>query len=483
MLRDDALAGDTGVDLLLTLAEVNGAIGAYEREHALLDRATANLGRLPALRNGMDLRVRVLRAHAYVAQNRPNEAIALLEPLRASLVARGDGVAIEALLVLADALSSAGRSDETQVVALDARALAESVSNGRELLLLRVDAMRAHDLVFAQKFEQGLALADAAWTRWKPQLRDASREAFDLLQSISIAAETRGDLRRADSAYREAIAVAERVYVRPHPDTAWVLGAYGKFLVTNARYDDAESYVVRGLAMRRALFGNSHPDTLSALDTLGRLRSGQMRGDEARAALDEGIGICRREHIRHYVCAGLVGSLSQVLAAQGDLDGARTNAEQSVAMQRELKDECEVKLIGPLGILASTQVKLARYDDALATTDELLAIAVRNGSTDSKDADSAQFQRALALYGLGRNREALDLASDVVAVHKRKTPDEKTTLFSMLALEARALTREHRFDEARPVATEALAIGPKPQPADPAMMAELTRITSGGHAN
>ena len=480
VLRDDLLASDTRVDLLLALAKVNGAIGDYEREHALLDRATADLNRLNAPSDELALRVRVLRASAFAAQARPDEAIALLQPLRASLVERGGRVAIDALLVLADALSGANRSDEAEAVAVEARSLAERVVDGRGVIL-RVDAARARYLVNAQKFAQGLSLAQAAWTKWKAQSHDASREALDLVSSIALAAEMTGDLAQADAAYREAIALAERLYVRPHPDTAGAIGIYGSFLVAKARYDDAEPYILRALEMRRRLFGDAHPDTLNSLAALGRLRAGQMRRDEARDAFAEGVAICVREHIRHNVCPRLIGALSQMLGMQGDLDGARTNAEQAVAMQRELTGESSAQLVGPLGQLARAQVKQAHYADAMTTTDELLAIAARNGSGDSKDAHYARFQRALALYGLGRNREAVDLANDVVAVHKKATPDEKTTLFSMLALQARALAREHRSDEARTAAAEALAITRKPQPADPAMLAELTQLANGRH--
>ncbi|MEO6690330.1 MAG: tetratricopeptide repeat protein, partial [Dokdonella sp.] len=480
LLRDSKLAGDTRVELLLALAKVSGAIGAPEREHALLDRATADLDQMAAPSNDVRLRVRVLRASAYVAQARTTEAIALLGPVRASLVARGGADAVEALLVLEDALSGANRSDEAQAVAADARALAERAENGRELLLLRVDAARARHLIGVQKFADGLALAEAAWTRWKSQ-PDTPREAIDLLSSIALAAEFSGNLQRADAAYREAIAVAERLYVRPHPDVASTVGIYGSFLVAMARYEEADPYIVRALAMRRSLLGDAHPDTLNSLAALGRLRSGQVRRVEASAAYEEGIGICQREHIRHNVCPRLVGSLSQNLAAQGDLAGARAYAEQSVAMQRELTGAGSPQMIGPLGFLARSQVKQARYADALATTDELLAIAARNGSGESKDARYAQFQRALALYGLGRNREALDLAGDVVAAQKRKTPDEKTTLFSMLALQARASARERRVDDARRAAVEALAISAKPQPPDPAMLSELALLAKRGH--
>jgi len=482
VLRDDSLAGDTRVDLLLALAKVNGAIGDYQREHALLDRATADLARLDVASDDVSLRVRVLRAGAFVAQARPDEAIALLQPLRASLVERGGRTAVEALLVLADALSGANRSDEAEAVAVEARALAEGIVDERELLL-RIDGARARYLVNAQKFAQGLGLAEAAWTQWKAQAHDASREALELVSSIALAAEMTGDLARADAAYREAIALAEKLYVRPHPDTAGAIGIYGSFLVAKARYDDAEPYILRALEMRRSLFGDAHPDTLNSIAALGRLRAGQLRREESRAAFEEGVAVCRREHIRHNVCPRLIGALSQMLGVQGDLEGARTNAEEAVAMQRDLTGEGSAQLVGPLGQLARAQVKVARYADAIATTDELLAIATRNGSGDSKDAHYAQFQRALALYGLGRNHEAVELASNVVAVHKKATPDEKTTLFSMLTLQARALARERRFDEARAVAAEALAITRKPQPADPAMLAELTNLANGRHVD
>jgi serine/threonine-protein kinase len=143
LLRDSSLASDTRVELLLALAKVSGAIGAYEREHALLDRATADLEQMATPPNDVRLQVRVLRASAYVAQAKPNEAIALLEPMHASLLERGDGAAVDALLVLVDALAGANRGDEAQAVAAGVRTIAEHVVEGRELLLLRVDAARA----------------------------------------------------------------------------------------------------------------------------------------------------------------------------------------------------------------------------------------------------------------------------------------------------------------------------------------------------
>jgi serine/threonine-protein kinase len=475
LLRETTIDAAARTDMLLTLAKVSIAIGAYERANTLLDRAAPDIERLPPS-SAEALRARVLRASACVEQAKADEAIALLAPLRGSLAARNDAAGVEALLVLADALSGANRSDEAQAVAGDARAVAERAADRREALLLSVDVLRARDFVYAQKFPQGLAVAEGALARWRAQSREPSREMFDLLYQLSLAAEFTGDLDRADAAYREAIALTERLYVRPHPDTASAIGIYGSFLVAQARYDEAEPYLLRALAMRRALHGDAHPDTLNSMAALGRLRAGQARRDEARAAYEEGVGICMREHIRHNVCPRLLGSLSQILAAQGDPDGAIVNAEQAVALQRELSGDGSAQLAGPLGQLARAQVKQARYAQALATTDELLAIAARNGSSESKTTRYARFQRALALFALDRNDEALVLARMIVAEQKQKTPDEKSTLFSMLALQARAASRAGRHDEARAAAGEALAIERKPQPVPAEMLAELEHL-------
>ena len=94
-----------------------------------------------------------------------------------------------------------------------------------------------------------------------------------------------------------------------------------------------------------------------------------------------------------------------------------------------------------------------------------------------------RFRRALALFALGRNDEALELARAVSAEQKAKTPDEKSTLFSMLMLEARALARAGRHGDAAPVAREALAIEPKPVGTDAAMLADLQRIAGPVRGN
>jgi serine/threonine-protein kinase len=184
--------------------------------------------------------------------------------------------------------------------------------------------------------------------------------------------------------------------------------------------------------------------------------SGAPQGDRLRW-FAEGIAICRRANVRHNVCPRLLGSHAQALSVNGDLAGAASEATEAVAMQRELTGADSPQVAATLGFLARVQVRQQHFADALRTTDEILALHERSGGM-AKDARFARFQRALALFGLGRNDEALALAIDVVDAHKASTPDDRSTLFSMLELKARSLSRAGRHDEARAAAVEALAI-------------------------
>ncbi len=480
---DQRLVPEARLDLLLTLAGVLRSLGDAERTHALLDRAAAQAD---ALRIAADAeprrRLRVLRAQALLDASKPAEARAILADDEGTPV-RVDALGIDALVARAIAEGATGDLDAARRSFAEARTLAGQLGAGSRDAVRGVDIAEADALVLAQRFPAALELAEATRAHWEADGAPTDRRMLSLIATISTAASATGALDKADAAYREAIALAERIHARPHPDTAWVIGVYGSFLVSKARYAEAEPYVERALAMRRNLLGDTHPDTLNAIAALGRLRAGQSRRAEAREAFEEGVERCREGEVRHAVCPRLLGSLSQMLLGEGELEKAGDLAARAVENQRVLSGDDSPQLVAPLQFRAQVEVRRGRHEEALRTTDELLAIATRAGTLESKDARYARFRRALALFALGRNDEALELARAVSAEQKAKTPDEKSTLFSMLMLEARALARAGRHGDAAPVAREALAIEPKPVGTDAAMLADLQRIAGSVRGN
>ena len=456
-LADTAMSEPVRTDLLVALATVAQSLGSYDRSLALLDRATASVDRLYTHTDPQWLRPRLVRAATLNYQTHYTEAIGLLDPLRPLLAARDDMIGVAGLQLLADAMNGANRFDDAQALYDLARNAARKLPESATETVDEIDAAQARSLIYAQRFTEGLALADATLKRWQERGNRPSPVMLTLLRAISTAAEAGGDMKRAETAYRDAIDMAERLHRRPHPDTAWVIGIYGSFLVAQARYAEAEPYLVRALDMRRNLLGDAHPDTLNAMAAMGRLRGGQQNYPEATRWFTDGVAICRRAKVHHNVCPRLLGSHAQALVLTGDLAGAADEAAEAVAMQRELSGADSPQVAAPLGYLARIQVRQGHYAEALLSTDEILALQQRNGGM-AKDVLFAKLQRALALFGLERNDEALALAIEVADTHKAATPDDRATLFSMLALKARCLARAGRHDEARATAAEAIAI-------------------------
>ena len=485
---DRALANTTmtpamRLDLLLTLAQVTQSIGDADRAHALLDRVDADLAARTDTNDDeavQSLRARSIRASAWMNQGKPVQAQSALEPVRKQLATRSDALAVDALIQLGNAESTDSRIDDARSTWAVARTVAARLGSDAVMAGLRIDSEEAEGLVFAQRFAEELALADATLARKRAIDTTPDRTEMLLLSTISKAASATGALDRAGEAYREWITTSENLHGRPHQETAWAIGVYGSFLVAKARFAEAEPYIERALTMRRSLLGESHPDTLNGYAALGRLRAGQGRSADAIAAFEAGVASCRKAEVRHPVCPRLSGSLAQMLLAEGELDRAGELAARAVDDQIAMSGKDSPQLISPLQFLARTQVRRGHPEDALHTTDTLLALATRAGTLASMEVRFARFQRALALFALDRNAESLELITAVVSEHKLATPDEKTVLFSMLELKARSLSRKGQLEEAKTVATEALAIAPKSVDSSDKRLTGLKQLASTG---
>ncbi|MEO6076885.1 MAG: serine/threonine-protein kinase, partial [Dokdonella sp.] len=486
---DSALANTTlppaiRLDLLLTLAQVTQSMGDADRAHALLDRVDAGLALRPNVVSKEDdvqsLRAHFIRGSAWMNRGKPVEAQSALESVRQQLVSRSDGLGVDALILLGDAQTTDSRIDDARLTWADARTVAALLDNDAVAAGLRVDAAEAEGLTYSGRYADGLAMADATLARKRAIDATPDRTELLLLSTISKAASITGALDRADEAYREWISTAEHLHARPHQETAWAIGLYGSHLVAKARFADAEPFILRALNMRRSLLGDSHPDTLNGLAALGRLRAGQGRNAEAIAAFEEGVASCRKAQVRQPVCPKLLGSLAQMLLGEGQFDRAGEFAGRAVDDQIAMSGKDSPLLINPLQYRARTEVSRGRFEDALRTTDTLLALATRAGTLASMEVRYARLQRALALFALDRNAESLELIKAVVTEHKSATPDEKKTLFLMLELQARALSKADRHEEAKTVAAEALAIAPESKEPNDKSLVGLKRLVSTG---
>jgi len=462
-------------DLLLTLAKVALSVGAPDRAIALLDRAQPAIQREDGADDTDAWSARVIRASALVARSERTEAIALLEPWRAKLLARRDRIGIDGTLTLGNALLHQGRIDDGLRLLHQAVVIAGSASAPRPDALLAASIDEITGLMDAQRFEEGLDRANAVLALWHQLGEPPSQRIIDLFGNTAAAAEATGDIPRAESAYREAIALSDRFFDRPSPASAWNTGMYGSFLIAQGRLDEAEPYARKGLELSRVAFGDADPHTLTAVARMCKL---QLAREDFRGAADwctQGVDACRTQAIDDVVCPRLLAIRGRARALLRPGAEADRDLGEALARQRARGGESTPSYAYILDNLAVAQIASSRYPQALRTTDQALSI-YRSANGGMLQAQLAtRFSRAQALFGLERNDEALREVLDVEPSYTALFPDGALR-FDMLALKARALARARRMPDAGEAARQALALKRKRKNADPAVLDELDRL-------
>ncbi|MFT3791938.1 MAG: serine/threonine-protein kinase [Rudaea sp.] len=475
MARSD-LPDALRVDMLLTLAKVARSVGAYDEALRLLDRAKPIIDRLYG--NGAEqwYAERVQRANLIDDKSQdPKAVIALLGPLRDRLLTRRDAVGLEGLTTLASSLISSGKEEEGIELLHRTHAMLEA--KRQPDMLLDLSIREANALLNAHRFAQGFERADAALSLWRSQGEPASQSIVDLYGAIAIGAEASGDIARAETAYKEAIAYGDRFFDKPNASTAWQVGIYGSFLVAQGRYAEAEPWLRRGLDMRRTVFGDDDPRTLYAVAAMGRLYGGEHRYADAAAWYTQGVETCRRAGVLDNACPRMLGFRARTYASLKRYAEAEKDLREALDLQRRISGESSPNYAFVLYYLVVVQVQEGKYEAAIASADRVLAIdkSVKGGmlQTDLQ----VRYWRAKALSGMERDAEAL---SEVIEAERQYAASFAGAPghFDMLALKARLLARAHRLDEAADAAQAALALRTEADSASEDTLTELKALAA-----
>jgi serine/threonine-protein kinase len=478
LMQQSELADATRAELLLTLAKVSISVGEYDHALALLDRATPIVDALYGEADARWLDARVTRAAVLEGKSDYAGLISLLDPLRARLLAHRDEIGFLGLGMLGNALVHSGtdRTDPGLDLLRQAREAAEAESARLPNAALPAMIREASTLFDARRFREGLDRAEIAIALWRRQGAQINPRIADLYGAIALGAEAAGDIPRAEAAYKEAIALDERFFDKPNPHTAWDVGIYGTFLVSQGRSSEAEPYVRRGLELRKIVYGESDPRTLYGVAGMGKLYTSRNDFAEADKWYGQGIDICRSTALHDNVCPQLLSMRGYDLSYEGRLDEAAQDLREAMDLQGKMSGASSPAFASILKMLVTVQTKQHNYDQAIASADRVLAInkTVKGGMVQV-DLDT-RYWRARALSGLGRNDEALGEILDVEPKFASLFP-KGNSRFGMLRLKAQTLAAANRFDEAAKAAQEALALPRKPTfSPEPGTLEELERL-------
>ncbi len=482
LLVENKLAAPLRADLLLTLADVASSIGSYDRSYKLLDeieRIAPTLGENIA---EMDLQVRVRRGCNVLAQSTTDGApiLALLDPATSALESRTDETGLNGLLCRAKALQMTGRGAEASEAA---RRLVERYRNAAQpTWALSAMSTQVNIEVGVQHYTEAAKDAKTAVEFWTLHGSPQTPLALDLWNTIAIAREGVGDMSGAEEAYRTAIAIGDRIYAHPTFDHAQVIRLYGTFLIVQSRLDEAETQIRRALQMEQSIFGEGDPHTAHGMYAMARLYGARRDFPVAVQWLDKAIGFYR-EQGHSQMLARALAARGRFNAQAGQLREADRDLDQALEEQRAFSGDSTPAYAWILDVLADIQLRELRFEDALHTTDRVLAINAPVGGSMLQMTLSTRLKRAKALAGLERTHEALVELGDIEPTLARVAP-KSDLRFDTASLEAIMLSKTSNTTEAREAAKRALELLSLAQAPDASLVGRLRALTGDiGHVH
>jgi len=452
--ESQGLSSATRADLYLTLAKVARSEGLNSRALTLVDQTELAGGQTHSSDDTLLLDALVLRATIFSNQARRAEAIALLEPLVLRLRDRHDAIGAQGLVTLGVTLAHAGRTEEGLAILRDVEAMALNGSEKARDIVLSALVNEAWQLLNAERFREGLDRALLARQFWISQGSLPSQSAIELLGAEALGSDALGDPVSAESSYRECIVMRDRFFDRNNTSAAWVFSAYGDFLVSWGRPEEAKPYVELSLQLSKTAHGEADPRTLSSLVSWAELsfEIGDLRHAQSWAI--EGVKTCELKSIEHLVCARLLATYGRVEATLGYFESAAKALDKALLSARNNVGETPA-LAFVLQRKTTLELLQHNYADALADADSALSINDGKRGGTFLNHLLLKVQRAQALGGLGEDVMALKILETV----ERELADkcaECSARSYMFAAKASSLSRLGRKDEAKKAAQQAM---------------------------
>ncbi len=238
-------------------------------------------------------------------------------------------------------------------------------------------------------------------------------ETIEALNNLAVALAMQRKLDEAEIHWTEALERRRRAFGDDHPHVAVLIANLGRMMMDKGEFEKAEPYLRESLERRRVRFGDEHPRTLAAMHSYAVSLRTLRRFDEAEAAMQTVLeGRIASLGADHSNTLATKAALADIYRYRGDFEQAELTHREVLEARRSLfGDESEM-----------TQQSMGDVSESL--------------------------------IGLGRNKEALALATEAVALSRAHLPARHFRIGLLLGIEAAALAGLERYAEAAPIAVE-----------------------------
>lgn len=439
-------------NLLLTLGSLYRQLGQFDEAASLLKESRATID------NGDDAAMDRIDLELSIAERergKLDEASSLLDRLLAKTATQPASRAT----LHAERATLRERQGRFQEALVDAQAaLAIDEMRGAEGLADRVRDRQIEGLVLTRlgKLNEARTAFDRAIEGAVAVYGDDDTRVALLRNDYGALLLNKGLLNEGEKLVLQALKSRRSRLDADHPSVAESLQVLGAAQRLQGRYDEAELSYQEALDIQRRSLGENHADIAVGLNSMGILALMRQRFDVANDNFAQAIAINNRNgQGQTPSTATMQSNRGLALMRMGRYDEAQTSFEAAIAVQRAALGNDHPALMSALNGLAQLQTRQGRLVDAERNVREGLRIAA---ATIGPGRDQAGVRNTLATVLLrgGKPEQALNEASDALAMFDGagSTPDPRR--YASVAIQADALLRLGKLKEASTLAAEVL---------------------------
>ncbi len=247
----------------------------------------------------------------------------------------------------------------------------------------------------------------------------------ELMQNLAGIYEKLRQLESADSLLQKTLQLRTSLYGADSPQVAETLVATGLLRLDQARLDEAEQLVRRGVELTAGVLPVQHPQTIAASLALGRVLRERGAHDQAIALLSEVALLQARDGVAPTDRAAALSELGDAHYSAGHYAASRDLYQRVLALHRSQLGASHPLVAADLGTLAAIQQDLGYYVEAEQLGRQALQIVEGWYGTES-------LQAADHLTALGR-----------ALVYQKKYADAGTALQRAISIQEKALGTRH----------------------------------------
>jgi serine/threonine-protein kinase len=228
------------------------------------------------------------------------------------------------------------------------------------------------------------------------------------LVSAGVLLQNAGEAAAAESSFREALAIRQRLAPRDDAALAPVLSRLAYLVEGTGRYDEAERLYAEALTRSRRIYPADDPRVGTILVRFGGLLRQTDRPADAEPLLREAVVVQRRQYGRvHPRVASAVRNLAALRRDQGDFAEADTLYREALAIRRELYGDDHQDVATTLHSYALLLQRKGDRAAALAALTEAVAMLERIHGGAHPNLAVGYYDLGVELREQGRYQEAV----------------------------------------------------------------------------